>query len=47
VGSNVKLDFPVAGTDRFAVNECVRLLGMNRYLQFPGLKVLCEGGYAK
>jgi hypothetical protein len=29
VGSNIELDFPVAGANRIPVDECVGLLGMN------------------
>ena len=47
VGSDIELDRPVVGTDRFSVDECVRLLWVNCYLQFTGVKVLCKSGHAE
>ena len=47
VRSNVQLDGPITRTNRLAVDECVRLLGRKRNLQFSGFGVLCKGGHAE
>src|SRR5262245_9057561 len=47
VGSNVELDRPVSGPYRLTVNECVRLLGLNRYLESPRFGILCQRSEAK
>jgi hypothetical protein len=47
VGPDIELDRPVVGTDRFSVDECVRLLWVNRYLQLTGFKVLRKSGPAE
>src|SRR5215510_9414672 len=47
VGSNVELDGSVSRPYRLTVNECVCLLGLNRYLESPRLRILCKHRDAK
>src|SRR5262249_17669582 len=35
------------GPYRLTVNECVSLLGLNRYLESPRLRILCKRSEAK